>query len=203
MTQAMRAERPRKMTFEEFLDWADEDTYAEWVDGDVVYMSPSSARHIDIAGFLQAVVRVFAETHHSGRVLGDTFLMRLAQRPAGRMPDVIFVASDNLRRIEKTYLDGPADLAVEIISPDDPDRDRVDKYGEYERGGVREYWLIDPENRRADFYLLDETGRYRPLPVDGGVFRSEALQGLWLKVDWLWQEPTPTVLSVLKEWGMV
>ena len=36
-----------------------------------------------------------------------------------------------------------------------------------------------------------------------GIFHSEVLAGLWIKVDWLWQEPLPPLMSVLKEWGLV
>ena len=42
---------PPKMAYEEFLDWADEDTHAEWVDGEVVFMSPVSDAHQEISGF--------------------------------------------------------------------------------------------------------------------------------------------------------
>ncbi|MFQ6102134.1 MAG: Uma2 family endonuclease [Anaerolineae bacterium] len=50
-----------EMTYEEFLAWADEDTLAEWVDGEVVMYGPASARHQDISGFLQSVLRSFVE----------------------------------------------------------------------------------------------------------------------------------------------
>jgi ABC-type thiamine transport system ATPase subunit len=51
---------PRKMTYEEFLAWADEDTLAEWVDGEVVMYSPASKRHQSIADFLTSVARVLS-----------------------------------------------------------------------------------------------------------------------------------------------
>jgi len=44
--------RPDKMTYEEFLAWADEDTHAEWIDGEVIFLSPASNRHQDLAEFL-------------------------------------------------------------------------------------------------------------------------------------------------------
>ncbi|MDW8290080.1 MAG: Uma2 family endonuclease, partial [Armatimonadota bacterium] len=72
----------------------------------------------------------------------------------GRSPDILFVSQQNLHRLKPTYLDGPADLVVEIISPESEERDRTQKFSEYERGGVREYWLIDPEKRLAEFYVL-------------------------------------------------
>jgi Uma2 family endonuclease len=69
---------------------------------------------------------------------------------------------------------------------------------------VPEFWLIDPQRRQAEFFLRGGDGIYRAVPVGAdGIFRSEALPGLWLKVDWLWQEPLPPLLDVLAEWGMI
>ena len=65
---------------------------------------------------------------------------------------MLFVATERRERIQSAYLDGPADLAVEIVSPESIARDRGDKFAEYEAGGVREYWLMNPARREALFY---------------------------------------------------
>ncbi|MBN1891138.1 MAG: hypothetical protein JW850_24285, partial [Thermoflexales bacterium] len=54
--------RRPKMSYEEFLAWADEDTLAEWVDGEAVMTSPASNRHQDLARFLSAVMSIYVET---------------------------------------------------------------------------------------------------------------------------------------------
>ncbi len=133
------------MTYEEFLDWADEDTYAEWVDGKVEMMSPASEKHQDISDFLAAILRVCVEDFDSGRVLSAPFQMRLSNVRRGREPDLLFVRKENIIRLQRSYLDGPADLAIEIVSPESVLRDRGAKYAEYEAGGVREYWIIDAD----------------------------------------------------------
>ncbi len=188
----------RKMTYEEFLDWADEDTLAEWVDGEVVMYSPASEPHQRIAGFLVTVMRIFVEQRDLGIVLSAPFQMKLER--SGREPDVLFVAKEHLDHLQETYLDGPADLAVEIVSPESAGRDRGDKFYEYEAGGVSEYWLIDPRTERAEFYRLTAGGRYQQIsPNAEGVYRSTVLSGFWLQVEWLWQEPLPRTLDVLRE----
>ncbi len=68
---------------------------------------------------------------------------------------------------------------------------------------MREYWLIDLDGSRAEFYAVGRDGRYDFLPVTEGIFRSQVLKGLWLRVDWLWQRPLPKVKTVLKEWGLL
>ena len=189
--------KPR-MTYEEFLAWADEDTLAEWVDGEVVMSSPASNRHQDIADFLVSVLRPFVEARQLGVVRSAPFQMKLEH---GREPDLLFVAREHLDRLQATHLDGPADLVVEIISPESAGRDRGEKFYEYAQGGVPEYWLIDPDSRWAEFYQLNE-GRYR-LAFEGrdGEYHAVALRGFWLRVEWLWQEPLPEVDAVLLEVG--
>jgi Uma2 family endonuclease len=193
---------PARMTYEEFLSQADEDVPAEWVDGEIILMSPASQRHQVLGDFLTALLRFFVEANHLGMVLSAPFQMKLEKRPSGREPDLLFVSAARLDLLKDMYLDGPADLTVEIISTDSRARDRGEKFYEYEQGGVREYWLIDPIRKQAEFYLLGDDNLYHLAPV-GEEFRSVVLKGLSLKVDWLWQEPLPPLLDVLKQWKLI
>ena len=199
-----RTASPGKMTYEEFLAWADEDTWAEWVNGEVIIMSPASKRHQDLATFLAASLRFFVDAQQLGLVLTAPFQMKIGPDLSGREPDIIFISCEHLSRLRDTYLDGPADLVVEIISRDSRARDRGDKFYEYEQGGVREYWLLDYLRRQAEFYQLGPDGIYRLVPMDeDGIYHSAVLEGLWLRVEWLWQEPLPPLTSVLREWQLV
>ena len=189
----------RRMTYEEFLAWADEDTLAEWVDGEVVMYSPASSRHQKIVGFLSAVIGMYVRQHELGVTMLAPFQMKLPG--SGREPDLIFVAAQHVDRLRDTYLDGPADLAIEVLSPESVSRDRGEKFYEYARGGVPEYWLIDPGTQWVEFYRLGGE-RYR-LAFEGqvGQYHSVALPGFWLRVEWLWQDPLPNVEDVLLEIG--
>jgi len=189
----------RSMTYEEFLNLADEDLPAEWVDGEVIVTSLARDRHQDIVRFLTAVLSVFVETHEPGAVRPAPFQMKLAR--SGREPDVLFIAQEHLDRLKATYLDGPADLVIEITSPESVGRDRGEKFYEYEQANIPEYWLIDPERKRAEFYRLDENGQYQLVPQEAGVYRSRVLEGFWLRADWLWQ--TPPVLEALRALELV
>ncbi|OGO42229.1 MAG: hypothetical protein A2Z04_05645, partial [Chloroflexi bacterium RBG_16_57_9] len=189
-----------KMTFEEFLAWCDEDTWAEWVDGEVIMVSPASKQHQFIGGFLEKVLGIYVETHALGTVLRAPFVMRLTEISRGREPDLLFVQRKREHLLRETYLDGAADLVVEIVSPESIGRDRGDKFVEYESAGVPEYWLIDPDRQRAEFYELAGDGRYRLAVIDNeGVYHSKILPGFWLRVEWLWQTPLPPALTVLRE----
>src|SRR5207249_4420980 len=98
-----------RMTYEEFLEWAG-DMNAEWVDGEVILMSPPTLTHQQILSFLGALLKHFAEANELGIVLIAPFQMRLRTRPSGREPDVLFIARDRLDKLQDAYLDGPADL---------------------------------------------------------------------------------------------
>ena len=112
------------MSYEEFLAWAKDDIHAEWVEGKVVLMSPISSRHQAIVIFLITILNLYVSDRNLGMIFTAPFQMRLRQPPRGREPDILFVAQANLGQITKQYLNGPADLAVEVISPESSGRDR-------------------------------------------------------------------------------
>lgn len=118
------------------------------------------------------------------------------------MPDIFFVAKENLSRLKDNYLEGPADLVVEIISSGSRTIDQSDKFLEYQQGGVREYWLLDPERKHAEFYRRDAEGVFQLVPIGGdNIYRSVVLEGLWVDVRWLWRRPP--LMDVLKAWGLI
>ena len=69
------APRPR-MTYEEFLEWADEDTWAEWVDGEVIELSPASTDHQRLVKFLTNILDTWTLVHGLGEVFPPPFQMR-------------------------------------------------------------------------------------------------------------------------------
>ena len=204
MTTLMQTQRATKISYEEFLERIDENPHVEWVDGEIIEMSPIFERHEDLSGFLKPLVRHFAEAYNLGVVRGEPFQMKPALSLPGRAPDFFFVATAHLDRLRSTYLEGPADLVVEIISPESRAWDRGDKFFEYEAAGIPEYWLLDPIREQAEFYQLDPGGIYRPAALDAqGRYQSVVLPGLWLQVSWLWQTPLPPLLSILKAWELI
>jgi Uma2 family endonuclease len=195
-------ELPRgPLTYEEFLEWADEDTHAEWVDGQVILLHVTVAeRHARIVWFLTWLFGQASQLGHLGRAFSEPFQMRLPELRRGRAPDLFFVRPERLHLLERHFMRGPADLVVEVTSPESEHRDRVEKLAEYEQAGVREYWLIDAEKLGAEFRVLGSDGRYRvALAGAAGPYQSTVLPELRLRVEWLWQEPGPDMADVLRE----
>ncbi|MEA3351715.1 MAG: Uma2 family endonuclease [Chloroflexota bacterium] len=190
----------QRVSYKDFLAQIDEDTLAEWVNGEMIMTSPASRQHQEIVRFLTIVFSTFVEQHALGVVLPAPFQMKLAN--SGREPDLLYLAEEHRERLKTTYLDGRADLVVEIISPESIGRDRGDKFYEYEQAGIPEYWLIDPQRERAEFYQLDERALYQLVPSDAeGVYHSAQLSGFAFPVDWLWSPPP--VLDVLRYLNLI
>lgn len=195
---------PIPISFEDFLTWAmRHDVRAEWVDGEIILMSPNSLEHQDVGGFLHRLLGEFVEARELGRLYYAPVQMRLESRPSGREPDLLFVSTAHADRLRPTYVDGPADLVVEIVSPESDARDHGEKLVEYEAAGIPEYWLIDLLRQEAMLFQLGDDGRYHLTPLEAdGVYRSRVLPEFWLRVPWLWQRPLPRVADVAREIGV-
>lgn len=191
---------PAPVSWEQFLAWLDEGVRAEWVDGEIIEMPPVRDDHQFILGFIYRLIMEIVDARQLGAVYLAPFVMHLPSRPSGREPDLLFVSTANLGRATPTYVDGPADLVVEIVSPDSVTRDQRDKLAEYQAAGIPEYWMINPRRKDARFYLLGEDGTYLLAPVhEDGIYSSRALPGFRMRVAWLWQTPLPTLSAALAD----
>lgn len=191
------------MTEEEFVAWCDEDTRAEWVDGEVIMPSPANLHHVDLAGFLNLILRWFVTVRGLGSVYGPELQVRFVALRRRRVPDLLFVSTEHLHILKATEVEGAPDLVVEIVSPDSVARDWREKYLEYEAAGIREYWVVDAMSRHFEGYTLGADSRYSRIEENDGVVHSRVLNGFFLKPTWLWQEPLPNPLEILKELGVL
>ena len=103
-------------------------------------------------------------------------------------PDVVFISQERLGIVTKA-INGPVDLAAEVISLGGRNRDRIDKRDLYEQYGVKEYWLIDPEARTVEVLHL-ENDRYQLFTraTPGQAAASKLLNGFDVLVTELLKE---------------
>ncbi|MEO8541553.1 MAG: Uma2 family endonuclease [bacterium] len=185
-----------RMTYEEYLGASEIPEHTEWVDGLVVEMMSVSRRHAEMQVYLIELLQAYLRRFPVGRVYLEPFQMKPSSDLPGRSPDIMVVLERTYDRLRDQFLEGPADLVIEIISQGSEAVDRGDKFYEYEAGGVAEYWLIDPIREVADFYVLDDRGVFRA--STSGRFESSVLPGLSIDDDWLWEpKPMIEVLAVL------
>jgi Uma2 family endonuclease len=189
-----------QMTPEEFLDWVDEDDKAELIDGEVVVTSPASGRHQEIEFFLGMILGLFVRRANIGRVYLSQFMMRLGSNLF--VPDVMYISNQRLVNRQPTYMKGPADLVMEVVSPDSEERDRKRKFAVYEASGVQEYWLVTPATRNVSAFSLGPRRKYRKIsPAKDGTVHSVAVPGFFVRPEWIWADP-PDEMAALKELGI-
>lgn len=195
----------QKITCGEFLRRYD-GQYAEYVDGEVIKPMSVTQKHDFLTNFLMTALTFYVSTKNLGTICGEPYQMKMLidDKIKGREPDIFFVKTENFDRIGEHFFDGAADLVIEVISPERVVRDTQEKFEEYETVGVEEYWIIDPNRRTANFYNLDETGKYKlRYPTAEDVFESRVIEGLRIKTDWLWQDELPNLVDILKDWKLV
>ncbi len=184
------------MTWEEFLAWSPDEGQSEWIDGEGIAYVSNSERHVRLVVFLTQLLGRYLSVFDLGELFVDSMLLRLPSRPSGRMPDLFVVGKDDLDRVRHQWVDGPAPLAVELVSEESAARDLVEKRAEYEQAGVAEYLIVEarPERRGITYLRLDPDGRYQPVAPDAdGRYHSETLPGFWLDPAWFDQDPLPDV----------
>lgn len=183
-------------TFSEFLELVREDQKADLLGGMIFMASPESSEHNDLLRWLTVILDLFIEERRLGRLTINKVAYRFTDRTAPE-PDLGFVAANRVACIKSGYVDGPPDLAVEIVSPESVERDYENKRRRYEEGGVGEYWIIDPLDSTATF-LVRESGAFAErLPVDH-VYHSRVLDGFEFDVRWLWQKPLLPTLPIVR-----
>jgi Uma2 family endonuclease len=199
---------PGRISEQEFERWvlATEGVRAEWVKGTVQMMSPAGFEHFDLNGWLYRLLCEFVETKKLGGIVGFDCMVRLDRGQTRRIPDILYVSEARRSLMKPTFFEGPPDLVVEIVSSDSQSRDRREKFIEYEAAGVREYWIADPLSQRIEAYSLGEDGKgedgkyVRIAEVEGRI-PSTVLPSFYLRNDWLWANPRPTMSSLLGELG--
>lgn len=189
----------KPITVEEFYALVGDGRKADLIDGVIYMASPDSRVNDQIAGFLSTLVRGYSEARDlGGLVFGSRFAFRLSSIRAPE-PDVAFVSRSRVHLVHDVGMDGGPDVAVEIVSPDSRSRDYGEKKALYQDAGVAEYWIVDPMQQRAEFHVLRD-GAYVLAPLEQNrIFRSQAVPGFWLDVDWLFAEPAPKALEKLGE----
>jgi Uma2 family endonuclease len=183
-------------TFEEFCGAVREDQKADLIDGVIYMASPENTDANEIFLWLTSILHPFVRRKQLGRVLGSRVAFRLGER-SGPEPDIAIVRADRLHLVHRGYVDGPPDMAIEVVSPESVDRDYKDKRKQYQDAKVSEYWIVDELDQEVTLLRLNDQGRYREVRPKQGVLRSSVVEGFWLRTEWLWLEPLPDAVEIL------
>jgi Uma2 family endonuclease len=160
----------------------DTNRFIELSEGKLIMPPHPTNTHQQIVGTLYRHFYSFVEAHALGIVRFAPLPVRLWPDKI-REPDILFVSHAHADRIgEQAY--GPPDLVVEVTSASTRRTDRVEKFVEYARAGIGEYWLVEPEAETIEVFVLED-GAYVLLVKagPGGKAQSKLLEGFEVEVD--------------------
>lgn len=164
---ALPAEKER-YTFADILTW-NEHERIEIINGEAVMMAPPLRIHQEILTEITRQIANFLEGKPC-KVYPAPFGVRLFEKDGDAPEDVDTVVEPDITVIcDSSKLDrygckGAPDMIIEILSPSTQRHDRLVKLNLYQRAGVREYWIISPDERAVQVYLLSD-GLFRPYEV--------------------------------------
>ena len=154
-------------TYEEYLRLPEDGNRYEVIRG-VLYVSAAPTyKHQSVVGELMLTLGHFVRERGLGKALTAPFDVKL---PFGIgspvQPDLIILRTGNIPHWEVKNFEGVPDLVAEVLSPRTRRRDRTLKLNAYQDAAIPEFWLIDPDARTVEVYVLNR-GKYAQL-VHGG-----------------------------------
>jgi Uma2 family endonuclease len=174
--------RQGEWTVRDYLHFPSE-RRVEYDHGRLEFLPMPTEWHQDILTNLFDALRDYVRPRKLGKVYVSGLRVRTLRRKF-REPDVAFLRTEKFAHRKGRYWEA-ADLVVEVVSEDDPQRDWVKKKREYARAGIPEYWIADPRDKTLTIFTLDDgateyrqAGRYR----EGETARSALLEGLTIDV---------------------
>jgi Uma2 family endonuclease len=167
------AHQSRRLTYDDFVRFPDDGLRHEIIDG-VHYVTPSPlVRHQVVVGRFYFAIEAHLRAHPgTGQVFLSPLDVVLSQYDIVE-PDLLFVASDRHDILTTKNLQGAPSLVIEVLSKHTKSRDRRLKRDLYERTGVQEYWLVDPEKAEVSIYRQEAPARFGDV---GTLDRSRLLQ---------------------------
>jgi Uma2 family endonuclease len=188
-------DRDTRLTYEDLLRFPDDGLRHELIDG-VHYVTASPAwRHQELLGRLYLAMGNHLAAHPGiGHVVLSPFDTVFSQWDVVE-PDLIFVATSQLDIVTEANIQGAPALVVEILSPSTRKRDLGIKQQLFDRGGVREYWVVDPVAEDVTVYRRGPDGslaKVSRLTVDDkAALSSPLLPGFELPVETLFARLLP------------
>jgi Uma2 family endonuclease len=143
------------ITAEELAQMPEEEGGIELVKGEVIKMSPAGYKLGEIAASILIFIGHFVRQRKLGKVYTAETGFILARNPdTVRAPDAAFVTTERVaqQRRSKGYFDGPPNLAVEVVSPDDTDEKVEEKILDYVQAGTKMVWVIRPRTQTITVY---------------------------------------------------
>ena len=179
-----------RLTYDDLARMPDDGMRHEIIDG-VHYVTPSPVlRHQRLVNRIFFAIQSYLEVNpEAGEVFGSP-VDAVFTRWDVVVPDVVFVAGDQRAILTEPNIQGAPALVVEVRSPGTKQRDLGVKKDLFDRGGVREYWIVDPQANTVVVHRRAADGRFprvQALPNDAGAITTPLLPGFSLTIEKLFR----------------
>ena len=167
----------KKITYADYLKIDDNNRY-EIFNGELLMVPAPSTSHQSVSRNLEFLIWNYVKQKDLGKVFYAPTDVVLDGDEVFQ-PDIVFIKSANLHIIGKDAIKGVPDLIVEIVSPSSTFYDTVEKKDVYEKYGVKEYWLVFPDERVIEIFILGKEGYVEFCKSKKkGIVTSSILEGL-------------------------
>jgi len=148
------------------------------IEGELVMTPSPTTFHQIISGNINERIRVFVKEKSAGLVLYAPIDIYLDDDNVFQ-PDIVFISKQRQKFIKDDGIHGAPDIVVEILSPSTAYYDIKKKYRIYEKFGVKEYWIVDPDMKSVELYSLTEQGKFLLSAnlSEQGIIKSAILNG--------------------------
>jgi len=144
----------KKYTYEDYLKTPDDKRY-ELIEGELLMTPSPITNHQRISGRIEFALRKFVSENDLGEVFDAPYDVYLDDENVVQ-PDIMFISKGRSKIIGEKNLQGAPDLVVEILSESTAYRDLIQKKKLYAKFGVKEYWIVVPEEKTIDIYSLKD-----------------------------------------------
>ncbi len=174
--------RQGKWTERDYFSLPETNRIVELSNGRLIITPAPTTEHQEVSSKLYLLIGNFVLSNNLGKACYSPLDVRLLPGTI-RQPDILFMSNEHKDRITERYW-GVPDLVMEILSESTKKTDRTDKFSEYEKAGVPEYWIVDPSEGVIEVYVLDlKSYRIMGKWGAGEVAHSKVLAGFQAAVD--------------------
>lgn len=186
---AVATKKKTRWTYGDYLALTPPDSSNfEILRGELTVAPAPVPRHQWACDELTSLLRFFVKQNDLGRVFSspiDVILGRHTEAETVVQPDILFIAKDRLGMIEETNISGAPDLMVEVLSVSSAYRDRIEKKRIYAEFGVREYWIVDADQKVLEAFDLTVPALWATA-AGSEVFEPTSFPGLKIPLSELW-----------------
>ncbi len=171
----------------EFYETMKEGEKVEFINGEIIFNSPVKLEHNKACSMLFILLKAYVSSKDMGFVGYEKIMISLTRNDYE--PDLCFFNKSISDKFTPKQMQFPApDFVAEVVSPSTEHNDRVIKFEDYAAHGIKEYWIIDPEKKTIEQYLLNGDTYELILKSNNGSIKSKSVNGFDIQIESVFNE---------------